>query len=56
MNLLLQALLQAIEDLARAKGVRRFRVGCKRNAKGELVIALVVYDEDGPLGRACELE
>jgi hypothetical protein len=37
---------------ARAKGLRDFRVDWKRNGRGELVIALIVKDKDGPLSRA----
>jgi hypothetical protein len=50
MNLLLRALLTGIEDVARAKGVKTFRVATKRNARGELVVALIIGDVDGPVG------
>jgi hypothetical protein len=50
MNLLLGTIKQAIDDIARAKGIRKFRVVHKRNQRGELVIALIVEDKDGPLG------
>jgi hypothetical protein len=49
-NLILRALLACIEDIARAKGVRSFRVATKRNARGELVVALIIADKDGPFG------
>ena len=51
MNLLLAAIRQALEDLAVAKGLRDFSVSHKRNARGELVIALIVRDRDGPLAK-----
>ncbi len=50
-NLYLQALLSSIEAVARANGVKTFRTDYKRNKRGELVIALIVADDDGPLGR-----
>jgi hypothetical protein len=50
MNLLLGALLQGVSELAREKGIKGYRVVYKRNARGELVIALIVEDKDGPLG------
>jgi ribonuclease HI len=50
MNLLLGTIKQAMDDIARAKGIRKFRVEHKRNQRGELVIALIVEDKDGPLG------
>ena len=51
MNLMLAAIKQAIDDLAKAKGLRDYRVSHKRNARGELVIALIVVDKDGPLSK-----
>ena len=51
MNLLLTAIKQAIDDLARAKGLRDYRVTHKRNTRGELVVALIVADKDGPLAK-----
>jgi hypothetical protein len=50
-NLFLKALLSSLEATARAKGVTKLRVDYKRNKRGELVIALIVPDDDGPLGR-----
>jgi hypothetical protein len=50
-NLYLQTLLASIEAVARAKGVKAFRTDYKRNKRGELVIALIVADDEGPLGR-----
>jgi hypothetical protein len=50
MNLLLRAIIESIEDIARKKGIQDFRVDYKRNARGELVIALIVSDQEGPLG------
>ena len=49
MNLMLRAVLNAIEEVARSKGIKGFRTAYKRNARGELVIALIVEDEEGPL-------
>jgi hypothetical protein len=49
MNLFLKAVLHAIEEVARDKGIKHFRTAYKRNARGELVIALIVKEEDGPL-------
>ena len=51
MNLMLAAIKQAIDDLAKAKGLRDYRVSHKRNARGELVIALIVADKEGPLSK-----
>jgi hypothetical protein len=51
MNLLLSVLIAAIGDLAQAKGLKHYRVSHKRNARGELVIALIVADKDGPLSK-----
>jgi hypothetical protein len=45
MNLLFQALLNRIRDAAEATGIEKWRVDYKRNAKGELVVALIVTDE-----------
>ena len=39
----------AIEEMARAKGIKGFRTAYKRNARGELVVALIIKDEEGPL-------
>jgi hypothetical protein len=36
-----RALMGAVEELARAKGLVDFRVAYKRNAKGEDVVALI---------------
>ena len=51
MNLLLKSLLSAIADLAKAKGVRDYRVSYKRNVRGDLVIALIISDKEGPLSK-----
>jgi hypothetical protein len=48
-NLFLRALLRRLEEAARAMGVQTLRVDYKRNKRGELVIALIVPDGDGPL-------
>jgi hypothetical protein len=42
MNLLVRAVMGAIQDVAREKGLHDARVACKVNARGELVIALLV--------------
>jgi hypothetical protein len=52
MNLLLGSLVLAIQELARSKGLRGYRVDYKRNVKGELVIALIVTEKEGPLSPA----
>jgi hypothetical protein len=45
MNLLVNALKAQIAELARAKGVARPRVLDKVNARGEVVIALILPNE-----------
>jgi hypothetical protein len=51
-NLLFQALLSDIDNVARAKGLKNYRIQYKRNARGELVIALILEDDpEGPLSR-----
>jgi hypothetical protein len=45
MNLLVNALKAQIAELARAKGVARPRVLDKVNARGEVVIALILPSE-----------
>ena len=47
MNLLVTSLKAQIEDLARAKGVARPRVLDKVNARGEIVIALILPGDLG---------
>ena len=42
MNLLVQAVMAQIEDLARAKRLDRARVLSKVNHRGELVVALII--------------
>ena len=42
MNLVVHALMQQIEDLAKAKGFTAARVLSKVNAYGELVIAVLI--------------
>lgn len=51
MNLLLKALIHRIEEAAKAMDIKNFRVDYKRNAKGELVVALLIKDDDGALSR-----
>jgi hypothetical protein len=48
-NLLFQSLLRRVHDLAQEIGVRDFRVQWKRNARGEVVVALIIADKEGPL-------
>ncbi len=48
-NLLFQNLLQRIHDLARGIGVRDFRVEHRKNRRGEVVVALIIADREGPL-------
>ncbi len=47
MNLLVNALKSQITELARAKGVARPRVLDKINARGEIVIALILPGDTG---------
>jgi hypothetical protein len=42
MNLMIRALMQQIEELARARGFERARVLSKVNHHGELVIGLLI--------------
>lgn len=42
MSLLIGALKQAISEIAARKGLKNFRVLDKVNARGELVIALII--------------
>ena len=44
MNLLLKALLVAVEQAADGRGLEKFRVSYKFNASGELVVAVIVRD------------
>jgi hypothetical protein len=44
MNLLLQALLTAVEEAARGRGLQSFRVLWKHNARGQMVVAIVTDD------------
>jgi hypothetical protein len=44
MNLLLSALLVAVERAADGRGLESFRVKWKFNAAGELVVAVIVRD------------
>ena len=44
MNLLLQALLVAVEEAARGRGLQKFRVLWKHNAQGQMVVAIVTDD------------
>jgi hypothetical protein len=41
----MRALMNSVEELARAKGVVGFRVGYKKNVRGEHVIALIVPEQ-----------
>jgi hypothetical protein len=43
-NLLLQALLVAVGDAARGRGLQSFRVLWKHNARGQMVVAIVTDD------------
>jgi hypothetical protein len=44
MNLLLKALLVAVEQAADGRGLEKFRVAWKFNRAGELVVAVIVSD------------
>jgi hypothetical protein len=44
MNLLLKALLVAVEQAADGRGLEKFRVAWKFNAADELVVAVIVRD------------
>lgn len=48
MSLLIGALKQAISEIAARKGLKNFRVLDKVNARGELVIALIIPQERQP--------
>lgn len=50
MNLLFKAILHSIEEVAKARGLRNYRVLYKRNAKKELVVALVISPDEPALG------
>ncbi len=49
MNLLFQALLKRMHDLANEIGIRKFSVAHKKNASGQMVAAIIISDDDGPL-------
>jgi hypothetical protein len=49
-NLLFKSLLSSLTRLAEEKGVRNFRVDHRRNRDGDLVVALIIRDRDGPYG------
>jgi hypothetical protein len=49
MNLILNALVVGLHELARGRGLEKFRVSHKRNARGELVIALIVSPKEPAL-------
>jgi hypothetical protein len=51
MNLLFNSIVMDIQEIARAKGIKRFRVSHKRNGSGHLVVALIIEDQEGPLAR-----
>ena len=44
MNLLLQALLSAVETAARGRDLKSYRVAWKHNEKGEMVVAIITSD------------
>ena len=48
MNLLVNSLKLAIADVARAKHLQNYRVLDKVNARGEIVIALILPKEQAP--------
>ena len=51
-NLYLRALISRIDRVAKDHGVERFRILYKRNARGELVVALIIPDDGkGPLSK-----
>ncbi|MEO6575779.1 MAG: hypothetical protein ABIP89_18145 [Polyangiaceae bacterium] len=50
MSLLIGALKQAISEIAARKGLKNFRVLDKVNARGELVIALIIPQTRPPKG------
>jgi hypothetical protein len=50
MDLLVNALKLAIAELAKAKGIQGARVLDKLNARGEVVIALILPKRGNPIG------
>jgi hypothetical protein len=44
MNLLLQALLMSVEEAARERDLRSYRIAWKHNQAGQCVIAIVTDD------------
>jgi hypothetical protein len=49
MKLLVNALKNAIDDLAKKKGLENYRVAYKVNTRGEIVIALILPAERDPI-------
>ena len=47
----LDSIRRAIDDAAKAVGAKSYRIDWKRNARGQLVIALIVSDDEGPLSK-----
>lgn len=51
-NMYSRALIERLRKLIAAEEhVGTFRIATKRNTKGELVIAIIVPEQGGPLGR-----
>ncbi len=48
MSQLIGALLSAVDEVARSRGVENYRVQCKRSARGELIVALIIEDKKRP--------
>jgi hypothetical protein len=44
MNLLLQTLLSSVEEAARGRDLKSYRIAWKHNGKGEIVIAIISRD------------
>ena len=44
MNLLLSALLVAVEQAADSRGLEKYRIAWKFNPAGELVVAVIIQD------------
>ena len=49
MNLILNALVVGLHELARGRGLEKFRISHKRNARGELVVALIISPDEPAL-------
>ena len=50
-NLALKALISRLDAAARVQGVTDFRVLYRRNKRGELVVAILLTDLDGPFSK-----